>query len=143
MGSGVCTQQVQFPMTQILESLYMMRMRESDQLQKVLAMYEQEINHDRSKPSCQKLKTMVKETYRSKGSELEFFNPKPKDLRPGVLVKTQRGKHVSGGRKSGECFQREKASVQKVMRAAFATTTVSVERKTQSSSLAPRSQTQK
>ena len=40
-------------------------------------------------------------------------------------------------------FSEKKASVQKVMRAAFATTTVSVERKTQSSSLTPRSQTQK
>ena len=44
----------------ILESLYMMRLRESDELQKVLAMYEQETNQDRSKPSNQKLKTMVK-----------------------------------------------------------------------------------
>ena len=106
MGSGVCTQQVQFPMTQILESLYMMRMQESDQLQTVLAMYEQEINHDdRSKPSCQKLKTMVKETKRSKGSELEIFNPEMKELRPGVLVKTHRGKHVSVEGNQEKCFQ--------------------------------------
>ena len=46
------------PNDAILESLYQMRIRESDQLQTVLAMYEQEINQDHSKPSYQKLKTM-------------------------------------------------------------------------------------
>ena len=44
----------------ILESLYVMRIQGSDQLQTVLAMYEQEINQNPSKPSYQKLKTMVK-----------------------------------------------------------------------------------
>ena len=44
----------------ILESLYKIRTRESDQLKTVLATYEQEINQKLSKPSYQKLKTMVK-----------------------------------------------------------------------------------
>ena len=43
----------------ILESLYKGRIRESDQLRTVLAMYEQKINQDRSKPNCHK-RTMVK-----------------------------------------------------------------------------------
>ena len=36
------------PQDSILESLYKMRVREFDQLRTVMAMYEQEINHDRS-----------------------------------------------------------------------------------------------
>ena len=48
------------PNGKILESLCQMRNRESDQRKTVLAMYEQEINQDPSKPSYQKLKTMVK-----------------------------------------------------------------------------------
>ena len=47
------------PNDKILESLYKMRIRESDQFQTVMAMYEQEITQDRSR-RCQKLKTMVK-----------------------------------------------------------------------------------
>ena len=41
-------------------SSYKTRIRESDQLNSVLAMYEQEFNQNLSKPSYQKLKTMVK-----------------------------------------------------------------------------------
>ena len=44
------------PNDKILESLYKMRTRVSDQLQTVLAMYEQEINQHLSKPSYQKSK---------------------------------------------------------------------------------------
>ena len=48
------------PNGKILESLCQMRIRECDQRKTVLTMYEQEINKDPSKPSYQKLKTMVK-----------------------------------------------------------------------------------
>ena len=59
----------QVPTDEILESLYKMRIRESDQLQTVLATYEQEIFQDLSKPSYQKLKTSKKEKHRSKHEE--------------------------------------------------------------------------
>ena len=46
---------IEFHNDKILESLYKMRIRASDQLRTVLAMYEQEITQDRSTPSDQKL----------------------------------------------------------------------------------------
>ena len=39
------------PKDDLLDSLYKMRIRESDQLRTVLAMYEREINQHRSKPN--------------------------------------------------------------------------------------------
>ena len=50
----------EMPKDRILESLYKMRTRESVQLKTVLARYAQEIHQNLSKPSYQKLKTMVK-----------------------------------------------------------------------------------
>ena len=50
----------EIPKDKVPESLYKMRMREKTQLQTVSAMYEQEIDQNRSLPSSQKLKTMVR-----------------------------------------------------------------------------------
>ena len=44
----------------ILESLYKLRIRETDQLKIVLELYDMEIHQKISMPNCQKLKTMVK-----------------------------------------------------------------------------------
>ena len=73
----------------ILESLYKMRMRESDQLKKILVTYEQAINQERSKPSYQKLKTMVK---RQKDQKIRIrnFRARNERIEAGVLVKTQK-----------------------------------------------------
>ena len=43
----------------ILESLYKLRIRESDQLRTVLELYDMEIHEKKSRPDYQKLKTMV------------------------------------------------------------------------------------
>ena len=48
------------PKENVLESLYKMKIRESVQLQTVLAMYDQEIDRDRAMPSYQRLKTLVR-----------------------------------------------------------------------------------
>ena len=64
------------PNDKILASLYKMRKRESDQLQTVLALYEQEPNQDRSKPSYQKLE---EETCRPKDQNTEFSRQKRKN----------------------------------------------------------------
>ena len=48
------------PTNDVLESLYKLRIHESDQLKTVLELYELEIHQKISKPDCQKLKTMVK-----------------------------------------------------------------------------------
>ena len=49
-----------FPPDDILESLYKLRMRESDQLKTVLELYDMAIHQKISTPNFQKLKTMVK-----------------------------------------------------------------------------------
>ena len=79
-----------------------MRIRESDQRQTVLAMHEQEINQDQSKPSYQKLKTMVK---RSSGHEI--IKPETKELKQEYWLRL-RGKNVSVERKSGAISGKEK-----------------------------------
>ena len=48
------------PSNDVLESLYKLRIRESDQLKNVLELYDMEIHQKISMPNCQKLKTMVK-----------------------------------------------------------------------------------
>ena len=53
-----------------------MRIRESDQLRTVLAMYEQEINQDRSRPSLSEVEDHGKEIYRSKDQSPKLLRPK-------------------------------------------------------------------
>ena len=48
------------PSDDVLESLYKLRIRESDQLKTVLELYDMEIHQKISMPNYQKLKTMVK-----------------------------------------------------------------------------------
>ena len=48
------------PFDDVLESLYKLRIRESDQLKTVLELYEMEIHQKISMPNYQKMKTMVK-----------------------------------------------------------------------------------
>ena len=48
------------PPDDILESLYKLRIRESDQLKTVLELYDMEIHQKISMPDYQRLKTMVK-----------------------------------------------------------------------------------
>ena len=48
------------PTDDVMESLYKLRIRESDQLKSVLEWYELEMHQKISKPDYQKLKTMVK-----------------------------------------------------------------------------------
>ena len=48
------------PSDEILESLYNLRIRESDQLKNVLELYDMEIHQKTSFPNYQKFKTMVK-----------------------------------------------------------------------------------
>ena len=47
------------PSDDVLESLYKLRMRDSDQLKTVLELYEMEIHQKTSMPNYQKFKTMV------------------------------------------------------------------------------------
>ena len=71
------------PNGKILESLCQVRIRESDQRKTVLAMYEQEINQDPSKPSYQKLKTMVKR-HRNQKIRTRTFQARNERIETGV-----------------------------------------------------------
>ena len=70
----------QAPTDDILESVFQMRTRESDQLKTVLAMYEPEINQNLSKPNYLKSKTMEK---RQKDQKIRArnFKPETEDLK--------------------------------------------------------------
>ena len=56
------------PSDDILEGLYKLRIRESDQLKTVLELYDMEIHQKISVPNCQKLKNHGEKEYRSKTS---------------------------------------------------------------------------
>ena len=59
------------PSDDILESLYKLRIRESDQLKTALELYDMEIHQKISMPNYHKLKTMVK---RRKDQKLRLRN---------------------------------------------------------------------
>ena len=59
------------PPEDVLESLYKLRIRESDQLKNVLELYDMEIQQKMSRPDYQKLNTMVK---RSTDQKLRLRN---------------------------------------------------------------------
>ena len=70
------------PKESVLETLYKMRIRESVQLQTVLAMHDQEIDRDRAMPSYQRLK--IDQTIRTRN-----FRARNESIETGVLVKSQ------------------------------------------------------
>ena len=76
------------PSDDILESLYKLRIRESDQLKTVLELYDMEIHQKRSMPNNQKLKTMVKRRKDQKHRSQNFdrrFEGKEKGKKKAVV----------------------------------------------------------
>ena len=59
-GTKFCYLMSKIPSDECLESLYKLRIRESDQLRTVLELYDMEIHQKISVPNYQKLNTMVK-----------------------------------------------------------------------------------
>ena len=78
------------PTDDVLESLYKLRIRESDQVTSVLELYDMEIHQKISMSNCQKLKTMVK---RSKNQKLSVrnFDAGNNKIVTGAVVKSRRG----------------------------------------------------
>ena len=68
----------QIPSNDILESLYKLRIRESEKLKTVLAVYKKEIHQKKAGPDYHRLKTMVKrnieENWRMRNSEVRNGN---------------------------------------------------------------------
>ena len=97
------------PPADILESLYKLRIRESDQLKTVLELYYMKIIQKISMPNYQRLKTMVK---RSIDQKLLFrnFDASNERIEPGALATNRRGQRgIERG--NGVCYQ-WKAKVQ-------------------------------
>ena len=91
------------PSDDILESLYKLRIRESDQLNTVLELYDMEIHQKISVPNYQKLKTVVKESIDQK-LRLRNFDARHGRIESGAVIKSRKGvTGVSGGR--GICYQ--------------------------------------
>ena len=85
-----------------LESLYKLRIRESDQVTSVLELYDMEIHQKISMSNYQTLKTMVKRSQNQKLS-VRNFDAGNKKIVTGAVVKSRRG--LSGiERGKGICF---------------------------------------
>ena len=78
------------PSDDVLESLYTLRIRESDQLKTVLEMGEMEIHRKISMPNYQKLKTMVKRSINQK-LRLRIFDARHGKIETGGVVKSRKG----------------------------------------------------
>ena len=91
------------PSDDILESLYKLRIRESEQLKTLLELYDMEIHQKISMPNYQKLKTMVKRSIDQK-LRLRNFDARNERIQTGAVVTSRRG--LSGKeRGKGTCYQ--------------------------------------
>ena len=77
------------PPDDVLESLYNLRIRESDQLRTVSELYDMEIHPNISKPDYQKLRTMVKRSIDQK-LRLRKFYARNERIETGALVTSRR-----------------------------------------------------
>ena len=98
------------PSAAVLESLYKLTIRESDQLKPVLELYEMEIHQKISMPNYQKMKTMVKRSVDQK-LRLRNFDARHGRIETGAVIKSRKGLiGVEGGK--GTCHQWERRPVQ-------------------------------
>ena len=93
------------PPDDILESLYKLRIRESDQLKTVSGLYDMEIHQKISKPDYQMLKTMVKSSIDQK-LRSRNFDARNERIETGAVVTKRRGQR-GVHRGQGECYQRK------------------------------------
>ena len=110
------------PKENVLESLYKMKTRESVQLQHVLAMYEQEIDRDRSMSRRSKIEDYCKKTYWSDDQVAQLLSPEWKDGDRSISQKSQR-EECQRGKENGRLLSvgKETDSVQEETLAASAT----------------------
>ena len=78
------------PSDDILESLYKLRIRESDQLEAVFELYDMEIHQKISMPYYRKLKTMVKRSFDQK-RRFRNFDARNENIETGAVVKSRSG----------------------------------------------------
>ena len=78
------------PSDDILESLYRLRIRESDQLKNVFELYDMEIHQKTSVPNHQKLKTILKRCIHQK-LRSRNFDARHGRIESGAVVKSRKG----------------------------------------------------
>ena len=101
------------PPDDVLDSLYKLRMHESDQLKTVLELYDMEIHQKISMPNYQKLKTMVKRSIHQK-LRLRNFDARHGKIETGAVVKNRRGlSGVERGKRYLCTSGKKKASVRR------------------------------
>ena len=94
---------IKIPLDDVPDSLYKLRIRESDQLKTVLELYDMEIHQKISMPHYQKLKTMVKRSIDLK-LRLRNFDARNERILTAAEVTNRRGQRdVERGQ--GESYQ--------------------------------------
>ena len=81
----------QIPSDDILESLYKLRIRESDKLKTVLEMYNMEIHQQKAEPDYHRLKTMVKRSI-EQNLRIKNFEARNGNYETNAVVKNQETK---------------------------------------------------
>ena len=79
-----------FPSEDVPESLYKLRIRDSEQRKTVLELYDMEIHQQISMPKYQKLKTIVKRSIDQK-LRLRKFDARQGKIETGPVVKSRKG----------------------------------------------------
>ena len=91
------------PPDDILESLYKLRIRESEKLKTVLELYDLEIHQKKLGPDYHRLKTMVKRSI-EQDLRMKNFEARNGNYERNVVVKNQ-GTKQRGQRILGDCWQ--------------------------------------
>ena len=78
------------PSDDVLESLYKLRIRESEELKTVLELYDMEIQQKVSMPNYLRLKTLVRRSVDQK-LRLRNFDARHEKIETGAVVKSHRG----------------------------------------------------
>ena len=93
----------QIPSDDILESLYKLRIRESEKLKTVLELYDLEIHQKKAGPDYHRLKTMVKRSI-EQNLRMKNFEARNGRFETSAVVKNQRMKQREQ-RSLGDCWQ--------------------------------------
>ena len=93
----------QIPSDDILESLYKLRIRESEKLKTVLELYNMEIHQKKAGPDYHRLKTMVKRSI-EQNLRMKNFGSRNGNFETSVVVKNQGAKQREQ-RSLGDCWQ--------------------------------------
>ena len=93
----------QIPSDDILESLYKLRIRESEKFKTVLELYDLEI-HQKAGPDYHRLKTMMKRSI-EQNSRMKNFEARNGNFESNAMVVKNQGTKQSGQRTLGDCWQ--------------------------------------